>query len=102
MGAAIRHADGVIIVSPEYLAVDRIAITTHLFKMVLRATPTGERQVFAFVIPNAAGLPGPSQRYLVSVDQVERWTGVDFFSRLPDDEESVLESRAASRWPLPE
>lgn len=90
-------------VGPErYLAVDRVAIPTHLFKMVLQITTTGERQVFAFVFPNQGALPGPSLSYSVSVDQVERWTGIDFFSRLPDDEEVVLEARVADKWPHPE
>ena len=35
-------------------------------------------------------------QYSVSVDQIERWTGMDFFVNLPDDVEETAESN--SNW----
>ena len=38
---------------------------------------------------------------LVSVDEIERMTGLDFFPRWPEELERLMEAEAASRlWPM--
>jgi DNA/RNA endonuclease G (NUC1) len=45
-------------------------------------------------------LPGASMDYAVTVRQVEELSGLNFFHRLPDDEETRLETAAAVTWPV--
>ena len=47
--------------------------------------------MIAFIVPNAK-LPYPLAHYQVSVDEVERRTGIDFFPALEDSLEKFLES----------
>jgi endonuclease G len=43
----------------------------------------------------------PLSRYLTTVDEVERRTGLDFFPALPDQKEAALERDASTRgWRL--
>ena len=55
----------------------------------------------AFIVGNwPTGHSGhKSPEYLVSVDDVEDATGLDFFSELPDSLEWTLESSVAESWP---
>ena len=48
-------------------------------------------RVIAFIYPNGHS-GGRLQQYAVSVDEVERRTGLDFFPTLPPKEEQRLES----------
>ena len=55
-------------------------------------------RAIAFVMPNADANKLCSE-YAVSVDEVERLTGFDFFSTLPDAEQRRLESGVdADSW----
>ena len=69
------------------------------YKVVLDMTPP--MKMIAFIIPNRAGrerLP----RFVVSVDEVEKLTGCDFFSELDDELEEKLEKRSDfSQWQAP-
>jgi len=49
--------------------------------------------MFAAIIPNAQNPPQPLNSFAVTVDEVERLTGFDFFAFLEDEEEAALESR---------
>lgn len=48
-------------------------------------------QAIAYVFQNGDN-PGDMQGYAMSIDQLEKETGYDFFSALPDDIENVVES----------
>jgi DNA/RNA endonuclease G (NUC1) len=50
--------------------------------------------------PHRTGLPGPTLRHAVSVDQVEELTGLDFFAALPDTIELQLEAHVTATWPI--
>ncbi|MGH8530227.1 MAG: DNA/RNA non-specific endonuclease [Nevskiales bacterium] len=58
-------------------------------------------QALAFVMPQRVNGGEPLDRFVVSVGEVERVTGLDFFSRLSDAQESQLErARLDSHWRL--
>ena len=77
---------------PETIGAGRVAVPSHTFKVVL--VIDGERKsMFAAVVPNAENVTGPLDRFLVGVDEIERFTGLDFFAALDDAEEEQLESR---------
>ena len=61
------------------------------FYKVIMAPCVQPRRVIAFVYPNGHS-GGRLRQYAVSVDEVERLTGLDFFPTLPDDEQQRLES----------
>jgi len=58
----------------------------------------GKPRVLAFVIPQNVAPTDDAAKYLTSVDQVERETGLDFMSELPDDVENKLEAEKAGMW----
>jgi len=64
-------------------------IPNRFYKVVL-AHHASPMRAIAFVYPNATS-NGSLRQYAVSVDSVERLTGIDFFAHLPDDQEEPLE-----------
>ena len=44
-----------------------------------------------FVYPNMTA-PGNMQNYVMTIDDIEELTGIDFFANLPDDIENEVES----------
>lgn len=60
-----------------------------------------EVQAVAFLVPHRSFPENMVARFMVSVDSVERVTGIDFFPALPDDIEEKAESRwDKSQWPV--
>jgi endonuclease G, mitochondrial len=67
---------------------NKVAIPTRYYKVILDAH--NERAVgFIFRVNSSSGT---LKSYAVSVDEVEKATGIDFFINLPDDEEEKIES----------
>ncbi|OAZ04060.1 hypothetical protein FLB_17520 [Flavobacterium succinicans] len=54
----------------------------------------GKYRLIAFLIPNNASTK-PLYEYVVSVDQLEKLTGIDFFPELPDTIENQLEKNVS-------
>ena len=71
-----------------------VAVPHHFYKAVL-IYPNGNPLVLGFVFSND-GKHKTMKQSLVSVDQLEKRTGLDFFSKLPDDEEKALEAVTAT------
>ena len=69
-------------------SVNRVAIPRKLFKVAL--DPVNKRAI-GFIMPNAL-ISYPVESFAVSVDSVERLTGLDFFHSLPDSLEATLEA----------
>jgi endonuclease G len=70
---------------------DKLAVPTHTYKVVLCVQPNGDKEMLAFVLPNIDKPSGTLSGYTFSVDQVEKLTGLDFFSSLPATEQTRLE-----------
>jgi endonuclease G len=70
---------------------DQVAVPTHTYKVVLCVHMNGEKEMFGFVLPNLDKPAGKISSYTFSVDEVERLTGLDFFSTLPAAEQKRLE-----------
>lgn len=75
----------------EIIGENAIIVPEAFFKVVLCLN--GTPKAFGFIVRNT---DGNSKRdlYYNSVDQVERITGYDFFSSLPDEIEDVVEANA--------
>jgi endonuclease G len=76
----------------EFQAPGGVAVPTYTYKVLL-AVHAGRRTMLAAIIPNSENPPQPLNSFAVTVDEVERRTGFDFFSFLEDAEEAALESR---------
>lgn len=66
------------------------------FFMILLDEEDGQPRMLAFIVPQGVAGNEPLERFLVSVNDVERQTGLDFFSELEDGPEERLESMKAS------
>ena len=81
-----------------------IAIPDALFKIVIRETRDPKRpDVLAFRFPQQhvkySQRPFDLSFFLVSVDEVEKATGLDFLTAVPDDiEEEIESSQSTKLW----
>lgn len=75
-----------------------IAIPDALFKIVIKNSDDEDQlDVLAFLYPQIGPTyygksPYPHQNYLVSVDDIEELTGLDFLTTLSDDDEEEIEA----------
>jgi endonuclease G len=75
---------------------DKVLVPGYYFKLILDTT--GEPKMIAFLLPNEKS-DRPVKDFAVPADEVEKLTGYDFFSQLPDSEETKLEARVElSGW----
>ena len=78
----------------EKIGTNRVVVPEAFFKVVLclQGTP----KAIGFVVRNNEGKKKRDQ-FINSIDEVERITGYDFFSALPDSIEAVVEAKADIR-----
>ncbi|EOR95095.1 putative endonuclease [Arcticibacter svalbardensis MN12-7] len=69
---------------------DKVAVPNFFYKVILDNNAPGIKGI-GFIIPNK-GSSESLLNYAVSIDQVERITGIDFFPLLPDKQEELIES----------
>ncbi|MHB0776334.1 DNA/RNA non-specific endonuclease [Halomonas sp. WWR20] len=67
-----------------------VQIPQAFYKILV--VPGKTTHVLAFLVPQNVRGNEPLDRYLVSIDEIEARTGLDFFPRLPEAAERVLES----------
>ena len=85
----------------EHIGPHNVAVPTHFFKAILCEHPDGQHEMYAFVMKNQLEkLPGTSKDYVATVRRVEELSGLNFFHRLPDDEEKLLETTPMTAWPV--
>jgi endonuclease G len=74
-----------------------VAIPKEFYKVVLDLTP-GEEKAIGFLMPNGV-CNQPLIGYATTIDEIERKTGLDFFSKLEENLETKLEgSSDFSKW----
>jgi endonuclease G len=74
-----------------------VTVPTEFYKVILDYKAP-EIKAIAMLLPNKKG-EGRLSSYAVTIDHLERITGIDFFPDLPNDMEEMLESRKdISRW----
>ena len=77
----------------------KIRVPDAFFKVVLTGMQSGKPRAIGFIYKNEAG-NNKRDKYVNSVDEVERIASMDFFSALPDDVERYVESEYnLSDWP---
>ena len=77
----------------------RIVVPSAFYKVFLRKDKSSWTSI-GFIFANESGNK-PLMTYMVSVDEVERITGIDFFFNLPDDiEEQIEQDFQIADWTL--
>lgn len=75
----------------------KVAVPEKFFKVILAPYANPPRAI-GFIVDNAP-FRGKPYQFEATVDEVERLTGYDFFSALPDDIETKVESESRySNW----
>jgi endonuclease G len=81
----------------EYIGEHRVKVPDAFFKVIL-INDSRKQCALGFYFENEAG-ERPLKEYIVSVDKIEKMTGMDFFSALPDDLENQLEKEILENLP---
>ena len=97
------YHDSIFIVTGPVLKEDlptigRVSVPQYFYKAILVYKPT-EVKAIGFLLPNKAS-SATLRSFAVSVDSIEKLTGLDFFPKLPDDIEQKAESKPViDQWP---
>ena len=81
----------------EYIGDHRVKVPDAFFKVIL-INNAKKQCALGFYFENEAG-ERPLTDYLTSVDELEKFTGLDFFAALPDEEENRLEKAVVEKLP---
>lgn len=68
---------------------NKVSVPTYYYKVILDYSEPSVKGI-GFIMPNAASSE-PLQKFAVSIDSVEAFTGIDFFPLLPDEQEQLIE-----------
>lgn len=80
---------------------NNVAVPEFFYKIVLFYQPKSGKspRMIAFLLPNEALFGKRMNNYIVSTDEVEKVTGLDFFAKLPTDIQTKLEANSSwSDW----
>jgi len=79
------------------IGMNKVSVPQYYYKVILDYTKP-ELKGIGFILPNASSTL-PLQSFAMSIDSVERKTGINFFSALPDEQEQTIEkSICLSCW----
>ena len=70
------------------IGANQVTVPTHYYKVIFDLKPP--RKMSGFILPNE-GSDEPLATFAVTVDAVEKATGLNFFSRVPKEEQERLE-----------
>ncbi len=73
----------------QTIGANKVSVPRYYYKVILDYTEPGIKGI-GFILPNAAS-SSPLQNYAVSIDSVEKFSKIDFFPSLPDDQEKLIE-----------
>lgn len=80
---------------------NNVAVPEFFYKLVLFYQPKSGKKprMIAFLLPNESLVGKRMNSFVVSVDEVEKATGLDFFAKLPADIQTKLEANSSwSDW----
>ncbi|WP_299527316.1 DNA/RNA non-specific endonuclease [uncultured Lutibacter sp.] len=90
---------GVLTNNLKTIGSEKVAVPNYFYKIILDNSEP-EIKAIAFLIPHEESEKGLYQ-FVVSIDEIERLTGIDFFPALPNELENKLEqSSSYSNWSL--
>jgi endonuclease G len=74
---------------------NKVSVPKYYYKVILDYTKPSIKGI-GFILPNS-GSKEPLQNYAVSIDSVEKLTGINFFPLLPDKQEELIEKSLCIR-----
>ena len=78
------------------IGLNQVTVPGYYYKVIY--DPTDNPKMIGFIMPNEK-LTNSIVSYAVKVDEIEKMTGIDFFSQLEDATENLLESaNNADEW----
>ncbi len=92
---AIENKDIYIVTGPvltaglKTIGPNEVSVPEYYYKVILDYSQPDVKGI-GFIIPNTSSQK-ELQTFAVSIDSVEAFTGIDFFPRLPDSEETIIE-----------
>lgn len=100
---AVAEKEIYVVTGPIFLPEDtitvgasQVAVPSYYYKVVYDLTPP--RKMIGFILPNEGGKKS-LRDFAVTVDAVEKATGLDFFSLVPNPEQDALEGTiTVSDW----
>ncbi|MEM6965945.1 MAG: DNA/RNA non-specific endonuclease [Bacteroidota bacterium] len=75
----------------ETIGPNEVAVPEEYYKVILDYTQPGLKGI-AFIMPNEISTRALMD-YAVTIDEIEKITGLDFFPEIPDEDEERLESK---------
>ena len=76
------------------IGTNQVTVPTHYYKVIFDLTPP--RKMIGFILPNE-GSDEPLATFAVTVDAVEKATGLNFFSKVPKEEQERLERTISTK-----
>jgi len=74
---------------------NNVAVPTHFYKIVVDANDPNNVEALAFLMPNINLSGHHYSEYLISIDEIESATGLNFLTALPPTVQDSVESRRA-------
>ncbi len=96
-----RYGEVWVIVGPVFGANPKtlrggVAVPEAFFKIIVDESE-GKLRTLAFIVPQETAADAEPRRYLTTIDEIQRRTGLDFLSELEDAAEREVESRRAEK-----
>lgn len=73
------------------IGINKVSVPKYYYKVILDYTEP-ELKAIGFIIPNLPS-KAPLQNYAVTIDSVEKFTGINFFWQLPNEQENEIEKK---------
>ncbi|WOI22775.1 DNA/RNA non-specific endonuclease [Nonlabens ulvanivorans] len=80
----------------DEIGTENVTVPSAFYKIIYRQDKNGNEKILAFLMPHKASSK-PIYDYVTSVDEIEKQTGIDFFSQIPDHVENQLEASNSSK-----
>jgi len=81
------------------IGANRIVVPSHFYKIIVHINRS-EVSTIAFILPNKANPTSKLASFIVSIDDIEKKSGIDFLEELNDSIENKIESgKAQAMWP---
>ncbi|MDD5537434.1 MAG: DNA/RNA non-specific endonuclease [Candidatus Omnitrophica bacterium] len=93
--------DGPIYDSPDGKTIgpDKVGVPDRFYKIIVSCSEDGGNlDAIAFILPNKKNPNNMLPKFIVSIDEIEKATGLDFLHDFDDTTESKLEAKKAQMW----
>lgn len=75
-----------------------IGVPSHFYRIIARRKKEGGIEAIAFIVPNTNNAESDLSKYLVSVQEVEDRSGLQFFTELHPDQQAFKKTTPSSPW----